>query len=261
MQEGDTNPADAWINSGASCESRPIRDLSFRRVFLTLGACVPKVVGCGRSRVPSSLSDGAPSAARRRDGLQEPHEEARGPRLAESSDGGPGLTPGRPLVQADAHLCNLGPRACGYVMLERMILWGLLLATEAALAVAAWGSYRRTPPYPLRPAGQRRRVATALTVLATLPPLAGLFLLAVLFFAGGSPVAQMSLGRMDLWSLWVDAWPLLMLGNAAGALALLASLLVLWRPLSEPLLFWLRLTGLATAIWAWLVLLAHFPDA
>lgn len=143
----------------------------------------------------------------------------------------------------------------------RMLLWLLLIGGQAGLAVTTFRWYQRRRGEMLRSAGPRRGLAFTLAVLATLPSVVGFSLLGLLTLGGGSPVAQMSLGRMDLWSMWFQAWPALMLANAASIVATVLSLAILWRPLSEPLLFWFRVVGLASATYALFVLAPLFPDA
>lgn len=140
-------------------------------------------------------------------------------------------------------------------MADRLLLWIALLATEAVLAVA-FVAGRRGGAW-----DGRTRAAVVLAALAAAVPWLGFALLGVMILGGGSPVAQLSLGNMDLWSLWFDAWPLLMLGSAAGPLLLAASFCFVWRPHREASFFWARVVGLVASPYAFWALLPLAPDA
>lgn len=140
-------------------------------------------------------------------------------------------------------------------MTDRLVLWAVLLATEAALAIAFIARRRREVW------GPRMQCAVVLTAMAAAVPWLGFALVGVMILGGGSPVAQMSLGNMDLWSLWFNTWPLLMLGSVGGPLILTASFCLTWRPYGEPLFFWARVVGLVLSLYTLWALLPLAPDA
>jgi hypothetical protein len=110
-----------------------------------------------------------------------------------------------------------------------------------------------------------RRLGHGIVTLSHAGPSLVAITMAYIFLLGhGATVRQFvagSEGGMDLWSLWVDLWPLLLLGTFGAGVAQAVCLFVvsvkrgfrLWIPVA--------LTGAAMCAFSFVTVMSNFPDA
>lgn len=140
--------------------------------------------------------------------------------------------------------------------MEFLPVWIGALLLQAVLACRAlqrsWSSDEK-----------RNDVALPLSIMVALMPLMSLLIyLRIFVIGGGSSIAQLAgPDGMRLWSLWVNLWPILALGNLGAFLALgILTCVPPYPPIGK--LSWAsRLCGVASAASACYVVYSTFPDA
>lgn len=135
-----------------------------------------------------------------------------------------------------------------------LTLWIAAHAAQAICAGFAWA----------QPAGQRRPATLIVSIACSLPSIVGLAAFLMVFvFGRSSNVAQLagSGGGADLWSLWFDAFPILIVTNLLATPALVALALVPPYPRRWWASTAARVLAAIGGACAVMQILQHFPDA
>lgn len=113
--------------------------------------------------------------------------------------------------------------------------------------------------------GRRKRLRMSIVAVSQFAATAVAILMICIFLVGGgATVAQFAAGsesRMNMWSLWVDLWPVLLILTGSSALTHLAWTLIAcvikskrkWAPVA--------IAGLLMSVFAFFTVVANFPTA
>ncbi len=138
-----------------------------------------------------------------------------------------------------------------------LAVWVGAHAAQIALGIAALQK-----PAPL--GAPRVRAWVWVSGIASVVPLLALVLFVLVFVVGGaSNVAQMSNGdeQRRLWSLWVETWPMLLLGCPASLAAQAFAAALPPYPPAAWCATACRVCGVIAACGAWYGVMTWFPDA